>query len=831
MTRRKRTLFIVLCVIVGLIVVASVAVRLVFTRDRLMTLVVPRIEKRIGAKIGIGDIGIRFPFGFGVDIRDLTFEKPLPDGSELHFSSGTVTVRASLLSLLRRKPEINSIAVENANVKLLGTPKGIDIIAGGLKASLSVKPDDSGFSISERVEIDALSLTNTGDGTTLPVGKFTVRGDIQAGPDFNSLKINKMDVLWADMLSARISGEVTDVKTARNFSITVSSDDVALVPLLKWIETEPVGAFAPALRGTPLQRELPVELTGGTVGIESSASGSAQEPAGIDASGTITLNDISLEHELLRSELRVAGNLGFSKRGATADNVTATFGRSKVTIGFNVETSADRKPERIAFESDVDMDLGDLQLDFEEKGMSATGKITARIKGEGTPATLNGLFPSAEKELSPERIKNSWERFALEGQIAVNEMNVSSKETPFTVSSLSAEADIVRGDIRDLKTDFMLNGSLFSCNGSLQGFFPAFAELAGVIEKAKRGEVSPSLGEALDRAHNAPSIALELKGRAFDARPLQESAKAKKQKEAATAEQKRTGAVVGSGEVSPLYNPVSALFMKSTSFSVQIDSVITEKAIFTGVYTKGDIKDGRMHAAPFLLNYANGKGNGSIRADFRNPPDVKMNIVLSFRDIEAGRALGSFSKLGTFVDGTFTFKTNADFVSGPGVNPLITMNATGSAFSSNGKVDISSLLAPLKGTAPLDLSPLERFSFREWTSNFRVSNGRLMTDDWKITSSKSNWFISGSYGFDGTLDYAIKLVIPPDVQKEMKDLKKYGDLVNLLRDTDGNLVIDLNLGGTAKSPKLSLDMTQAEKKAGDKLIDDFMKKAKDWLKK
>jgi hypothetical protein len=107
-----------------------------------------------------------------------------------------------------------------------------------------------------------------------------------------------------------------------------------------------------------------------------------------------------------------------------------------------------------------------------------------------------------------------------------------------------------------------------------------------------------------------------------------------------------------------------------------------------------------------------------------------------------------------------------------------------------------------------------------------MRNGRFITDNWSIKSNRGDWAIKGSFGLDGTLDYDVHLVVPPIVQRDMKDLAKYRDLVNLFRDKSGNLVLDLEIGGTSRSPKVKLDMTAAKSKAAESLID----KAKDWLK-
>ena len=84
----------------------------------------------------------------------------------------------------------------------------------------------------------------------------------------------------------------------------------------------------------------------------------------------------------------------------------------------------------------------------------------------------------------------------------------------------------------------------------------------------------------------------------------------------------------------------------------------------------------------------------------------------------------------------------------------------------------------------------------------------------------------GSFGFDGSLDYTATLVIPPAALKNMVDVSKHRDLVALFQDDKGNVILDFTIGGMAKSPKFKLDRTRAERKAGEKLLDELKKKAK-----
>ena len=58
MTKRTKRLLITICVIAGVIIAASIILRIVLTKERLTAMIVPRIEARAGANIEFTDIGI-----------------------------------------------------------------------------------------------------------------------------------------------------------------------------------------------------------------------------------------------------------------------------------------------------------------------------------------------------------------------------------------------------------------------------------------------------------------------------------------------------------------------------------------------------------------------------------------------------------------------------------------------------------------------------------------------------------------------------------------------------------------------------------------------------
>lgn len=81
----------------------------------------------------------------------------------------------------------------------------------------------------------------------------------------------------------------------------------------------------------------------------------------------------------------------------------------------------------------------------------------------------------------------------------------------------------------------------------------------------------------------------------------------------------------------------------------------------------------------------------------------------------------------------------------------------------------------------------------------------------------------GSVGFDESLDYRITLSLPMEVARQYV---KSQDLLNLLQDKKGRVILPIKVSGTVKSPKYSLDTSQSEKR----LKEEVKTKGEEFLK-
>ncbi|MBU8920336.1 MAG: hypothetical protein KOO63_00600 [Bacteroidales bacterium] len=845
MKSRNKKGLIALTVIAVLIIAVSVTLRMMLSRDRLVALIVPRIEEAVDASISIGDIGIRFPFGFGVNVSDLSFEKTLPGSGDLSVNAARTSVNVSLMSLVRKRPNIEKVDVEDAVIVFSGTGTDPGIELHGVRGSFSMQPRDSLNVINVDLKIGKVTVKGIGEDGEFRIEDVGIKAGIVAPPDFNSIDLTESVIKIGDNISADLTAEIEDLSGQGLFSFSLSGREMDLPALIEWaLGTGVLEQAGPAGRGISIDT-LPVKISSGTLAVSAGGSGSLQNASVAALKGSAVLKGLAGTHVATGLPFSVDGEVSFAGDEVWGDDLTLKSGNSSIINKLKVKLGTDMKPVKAEIVSEYILDLGELAAAVPgDGGIEMAGTAEGKIVLGGKTSTLNNLFPGGPGRLDASMIRRAWKDVGLDGQLALKGGAIRIEGEELDLSGIGIECGIRGGSIESVKGAWMIDGKAWSVNGSMQDIFPCLSEmmlLAMVAEgsgdedtasKGASGEIG-STGVLLDSIHNRPAVTLELNGQCFDARPFQT-----KEKQAVdTRKEADAGGTTGDRGASSGENSLSgaAPFLLNTHFSATLDTLITEKAVFTSIRTEGNIDNGRIHANSIDLKYAGGSGAGKADIDLRSAPCVSSDFDIDFKEIQADRALMGIHNMGSLVKGVFSFKAAGDLLSGPGIDPVKYITVSGDASSTSGMVDLTSFIAPLSGVAAIDLSRLQKVDFKSWTGSYFIRNGRFGTEDWKIASRSGDWDIKGSFGFDGSLDYRARLVIPPAAQKEMKDLKKYGDLVDLFMDESGNLVLDLDVGGSAKSPKIRLDQSAAKAKAGQKLMDSLkdgtVDKLKDLFKK
>jgi hypothetical protein len=98
---------------------------------------------------------------------------------------------------------------------------------------------------------------------------------------------------------------------------------------------------------------------------------------------------------------------------------------------------------------------------------------------------------------------------------------------------------------------------------------------------------------------------------------------------------------------------------------------------------------------------------------------------------------------------------------------------------------------------------MKELKFKDLKVPMRVEHGRLITDAVHMTGPSGEWNLSGAMGLDGALDYAVSVTLPPEAAATLN--AKSALAAGALTDEKGRMLLDLRVGGTARSPKVAWD--------------------------
>jgi hypothetical protein len=822
MSKRTKRILVTICVIAGVVIAASVILRLVLTKEKLTAMVVPRIEARTGAEIEFSDIGIRFPFGFGVRIDGLKVSRDMPGQGSIDVTAANLNVDVSLMSLIRRKPEIKSVTLGGAAMLLSGMPPGKALKVEDLSARLSMSPVDTLFVLDPRISAGRIIIDDMETGEIIELPSLSFSGKLEAPASLTRASVSEGKLSIAELAALTFEGDIADLRGKKEFTLSVRSSGLEARQLLDLLLDKGLV-------------ELPEDgpeftVESGTVGLDARAAGMAADPGGISLGGDLSLEGVTVSSPG-KPQLAAGGSVSFSNTRISSESLSLETPGSRAVIKFAMELDEKTmKPGMVTFDTNAKVDLAEAAAFAPVDGDAGppepvAGTLKAEVKGGALPSTLKNLFPPDDSGATPGTIAGAWKALDLKGAVELSAEELPGEDGPGRITALKTRATIDGGSVKDIEASFDMGGRPWKVRGDMNGIMPAFSEL---VLAAKKDALPPNAGQVLDGLVNSPDMSIYVEGRAFDAAAFQEAAAG----ETLSADKSSGGggAPMEKQEMKPLIaNPATLLMLKKTFVSVKIDSIITKGAVFTSLDARGRISNGVLRAEPVTVKYAGGTGRGRLLSDLREPSRIRNDIDIDFSGIDAGKALSGFHSAGGLVTGTFAMKLDGRFIAGPDQDILQNLTATGRATSTSGTLDFSRFMAPIKA-AGLNITSIERFDFHEWTEKFVIENGRVSSEVWRIASKNGDWDISGSFGFDGTLDYSAGLVISPAQQARMKDLAKYAGLIDLFKDDQGNILLNLHIGGTSKSPKVRLDQSRAREKAGKKLLDGAKDKLKDLFK-
>ncbi len=769
--------------IILLLILASVVVKVVFTKEKLLSLMVPKIEAALDRKVEIDDVSVSIWGGLGADVKGMTvFNRPGFARQEL-FKFDELSIRVKFWPLLRRRIEISKLILENPEINLETTKQGVsnfeDIVQGEggaivipvsfdqleisngqitylddknqktvilrkfeQKARLSLDQKGENAEISGEITIPQIELSLPNYKGELP--PLTLSLDYLVNLDMlkQVLEVKDLNLKIAEIQMA-VKGEVSGLDKSPILNLTVQSDKIPLQEVL---------ASVPKEESSPLNQLS----TSGSMVVAASVKGEMKEGTSPEIEGKVTLENARIDFaQVPQPFVMPYGEINFNNRSLSFFSSGAQLGGTPMQVKLVLEDFSDLS---LSSEISAKLNLGMVQeLASLPEGMSLAGAADFNVKAYG-------------KVKKPDKM-------ILSGRVGLQKAEIASPGLGVPIRNLDADMVLKDGNVEISKMSLSMGKSSMNLQGRLYGVVPYLL--------SQRKE--PPL---LSFNFNSPfmdfdEILPESKGTEVGA-PAQKS-----------------GAAASDSILLPGINASGQVSIQRGKF---------RGVEFTDFSSKVEVANGVLKLGNIVSNIYTGTVGGAVETDLRQPDHVKFDMNLTANQIEANDFLSRF----TAVDDRLFGKLNLSATFAGEGNSIQDIRksllANGTASFSDGKLVNLPLLDSLSSFLGIRMAKEEQI--RTLWNTFRIENGRVYFDDLTASSKDGDIQLVGWLGLDGSLDYKLTLVLSPELSTKFSAL---GDLSNYLKNDEGRVVLDINVGGRTTRPNFSFDTSRAEKKIQDQL--------------
>lgn len=177
-----------------------------------------------------------------------------------------------------------------------------------------------------------------------------------------------------------------------------------------------------------------------------------------------------------------------------------------------------------------------------------------------------------------------------------------------------------------------------------------------------------------------------------------------------------------------------------------------------------------------------------------------VSFAQSFRTLQLAR---SAAPVFENMDGTYSLNLQFTSLLNQEMEPVMaSVNGAGRLQSDNVKIGNIKALDELAKV--LQNNSFKSISPENLDIPFEIKNGRILTSPFNLVTNGTTITLSGSTGIDQTIDYNVKVALPPAMA--------VGGIQNLKG----------NIRGTFSTPKVSLDMADAAKQVASGLLDKLL---------
>ena len=792
----KLLLWLVVIAVVFILVVYA-AVLILLPKDKIIAMIIPKVEEALNREVTVGDVSVSIWGGIGLRLSDLAVKNPGGFKTDNFMELNDLDVKVKFFPLFKKRIEITNIVLDGLTINLERTETGLtnfsdlgsapaqgverieaeqaaaalpfsfDDLALG-NSSLYYTDDSSGFTVAlERMSLKSTLVPEENEAVLrssgeLLVGEFSY-SDVKDEYRFASLELGLThDLLYdteGDSLRIdKLDFRLDKLKGSVGGVVTGVSDE-ALLDLSFRTDDLHVGDLLDAIPREMLPQAD--DLTGsGKLHVVADYRGPARLTRTADLEGKLTMKDIELAHEEFRGKLEMElAELNFSET-----NLTFFTGDAELAgEPFRLKLIVDNIPDpSLSAEVDVDVNLRAVKqfLDNEDE---LSGKLKLQ-------ATAYGKLKTPES-------------MSLLGSLELNNLEYYSKDLGFPVKDVDAEFEFIGRDVRIGLLQAVAGESDFTATGEIRNITPyLFAPDEAEKKPLYRGEITSNYLDIDELMYEDEEDVSGLPGG-------------------------------GAADTALLFLPD---FDAEGTFTIR--SGIYSLVAFEDATGRFELTDYVLHLDGVTAEAYDGDITGSAVVDIENIDQPEFQVDYSAEEIEINGFLSRFTGFRDHLFGEIDM-TGSFSGTGSEIEDLLpTLSATGECNMRNGKLVNFDLIKKL--AKPIGFKTFDEEKVRDLIGSFQVDNERVYFDDLNLTASSGDWKVSGSVGFDGSLDYSGEVTLSSDAAKNLDFL---GDFKSLLQDRSGKIVLPFKLSGTYSSPQVALDTSPMTENADNKLKDEGKK--------
>lgn len=779
-----------------IVIAGLVVLRFVFPPEVLREMVEDRLSQATSRRITIGSVGFSILRGLAIEVGDVTIGED-PKFDSPHFARvENFYIKLRLLPLLKKRLEVRSLLLVRPELYLVTNEQGVAnygslIPEKAVTEAADEGPEGTGFGlIFNSASLEGLTLHY--DNRTVPPQQYTLS---PVNIDF-SLQEKGPELLRAELqaLVGGISSGTLEyaVTLNRNLPMTARfSGDVRLEDGGVTLDRVVVGLAGLELNGSGQVNDFRAETPEYRVSLEGDVGDVGRVlrlvPAGLDSS--LGLKRVQGD---LRLSAVIQGNPG--GRDSLDYRATVEFKGGKIEMDAlprplgNVEarlTLHNRELLIEKFEAALGMDPlslnGKIGLDDET---TYNLKFVANLRLDDLPRLVPAFEGwttggSLRADMALSGIVEQPRSLRASGVVSGSGITLDSPELVKRISLPELSASLRGANIERMRFRIEAGNTVLELDGSLNEFTALIPASDG------------SLGRPVWRA--------DLKGPLFDIKDFV----------APEPSDKKTAAADKDGS-----------FGLPLPLSYGSGSVNLGRAVLSEFITLEDarlaftVRDSLVRFESLDATMFSGKVAGAGILVLPEGGTPSFRIDLSTSRVRAGQALSQFTSFGNYLSGLIDLAFHFEG-SGPDADRILQSLSGGGSFLLNeGSVTGWPLMAGLSRWS--NIAELDSLPFRHWYGQMSFVNGRARTENMLLYTRFGDWTADGSFGFDGTLDYAVNFSLNEALSRKYRS-RLPGEVAGLLSGGDDRIDLAFRIRGTPASPEFRWDTSLIRQRAQDRV--------------